>query len=368
MNLLLSRLPQFLLIAMVFIAQEAVCQLKQDQFSLENLKKGMWVENEHNLIGIGSYKIIPLNQFPIIDRFDWDFFHVRHGHLTEMFYSRGGHSNDSISVEDGYWRYFDSAGNLRKLDFWISGMHPWSRTFSEDMQLTSYEYKDFENDSDYTLEYLNRNAFKKSFYLRDTFRNIYYPYQTLSISDAEPRLYANFLYRKSDTFNVKLAARNDIQIKSFSSQQNIRILIENKPQLFPIHLLKGDELDLKIIYNPTSSNLKDTEEINISTSDPANPNYKIFCNTKAAHIDSRNISGWQKISLSQKSDRYLIIRSTGTESDVTITNSSGFEKRYVFFFESSPLKIDLTEFETGKYEVHMGSCNYFGTADLEIRE
>ena len=355
----------FLFLILAGLSKNGNGQVHANQRTYNGFKTGLWIDEKEYLTGMGYYKVVSIHDLKIINTFSDGIYKINYNNSAALFISNGGCDGDSAGVETGCWHYFDALGNLRSIEYWDEGVNVWQREFDKNMQLTSYEYKNDKDDGYVMHTYKGGDLFTESFHFNDKGHMHYYPGAALSISNVEPYFHANFLYREEDTFQLGLCPGRNMEILSMEKPHNIRFLLNGKSVKFPLRLKANDSLNLTLIFHPLPETLHDEEILVIRTNDVQHPNYKIYCRTSASHIDGGNISGWQKLTLSQKKDRSFFIGSTGTENDVSIEGENGFTKKYSFW-GNDYLKLNLSEFTPGKYSIHIGSCNYSGDVDLII--
>jgi len=339
--------------------------------SLNGLRVGEWTLKEDFGRGIitetGEYKIVSLNKYDIIRKFDETTFKVKYKGSEPLLFFYGPRQGN-ISVKDGEWTGFDSKGILYRLENWEEGILRWRKEFDSKGNLKEYNIDDLENDTSFYYTYVDGQLFKKAWYPPEDKNNqteVFYPENDLSISDGELLFRTNFLEKKPDTQVISLTSKMPLQISSIVTKQgSLSITNDNKKLSFPLMLSSGQRLRLKLTSQPASSNYIENDTIFVISSDTKTP-YKIYCYSFASHITVKNVEILKKLELSRTKDRYLIIPPLGTVTDATIKAPSG---GYRFYNVEGITRIDLMDYTPGKYTLDVSSCNTGGIIALTITE
>ena len=343
----------------------------QKNKSIGGLRTGDWTLKfitEHGKITeSGEYKIIPISTYDTIRDLGKYYYEVRYKKATPLLiYNRISQGN--IDVKDGIWETLDSAGRLFQIDFWENGLNTWTKWFDASGNLDRYDYDDYENDTSFYLTYINKQLFKKEWYPPEDKNNrgvIYYPNNSLFISDAEPYFKTNFLNKRSDTQYIQLSSAKELEIASITvKNKTIKISGSGKNLFFPLVIRPGDKVELALISNPESRTYLPADTILIKSSDTPEL-YKIYCDLFASHVTYQNVEKLEELRLSRTKDRYLIIPSLGSVTDATIIAPSGGKRVYDI---PELTKIDLLDYTAGSYNLEISSCNTGGSIKLVITE
>ena len=332
----------------------------QNRMTKDGLRYGKWTETPYMndpQTKTGNYKIIPLGSIDTTKTMGDNIFVLKYQNAEALlFYD--GRAHNEISVKDSIWQYYDSLGSrVHFEEQWINGIMLWRKTYNPKGEITLYNYWDYTDDSSAELQYKEHQLFRKSFCPpkdKNHETTLYYPYENLYISNAEPEFNVNFLDKPSDTFEIKLCAKSPLNILSITSRTSDIHLVDSKFKEipFPLQMVKGDTFFLKIIYTPKAIYAQDTGKVTIITDEKKSPVYKITSLNHAYHIDGGNVEALSSITISKTKDRYLLIDQIGTETDITVFSSTGIQREW-----ENKKKIDLSDFKTGVYVLTIGGCN-----------
>jgi hypothetical protein len=336
------------------------------------LRTGLWVEqyetHEGRWVETGTYAIIPVSTYDFLE-FSRALYRIRYKGFEQLLFVEG-RSDSLLSVKDGLWYTYDSTRTLRRTDLWSNGLNLWTTYFDEQGEIQRHNYRDFENDTSFYLTYVDKRLFKKAYYPPEDKNNetvLYYPENDLVIEDAEPRFYANFLSKTTDTFQLRVTARKSMDIVSMKTTASDMQLVDASFQAvrFPLHMAAHDTVILNMLFAPVPATYREYDTIVVATSEANVPEYKLYCKARASHLDGWNVQTIQDVTLSKKKDKYLIIAPMGTVTDAYITSATGEEKSYGIY---GITRIDLEELDTGRYDMRISSCHTGGYMTLIIVE
>lgn len=356
-------------LAVLFLCASLYCAA-QNQVTPEGLPTGPWVEEYELSSGLfrtsGAYKIVSLQHYDIIRPLGENTFEITYKGATPLLFFNGRYGDD-ISVQDGIWQTFHEDGSLHKTDCWDKGLNTWTKYFDSTGAMIRYEYEDYEHDTSFYLTYKNDRLFKKAFYPPDNKNEqvkIYYPDDHLVIPDAEMDFYAILGNNTIFTYYIPLTCKKDLSILSVTSDSdNLRVSFPGKT--LPLVLQPGDTMTVLLTFMPTPESSGQHATVAIATSEGQPQSYTIDCYLKCAHLDFRNVESVKALSLSKKTDRYLVIAPMGTVTTAVIAAGEGKERVYDI---RQTTKIDLNALETGEYHLRITSCNTGGDVTLTITE
>lgn len=336
------------------------------------LRTGLWVEHYETVEGkwveTGTYTIIPISTYDFLE-FSHTLYRIRYKGFEQLLFIEG-HSDSLLSVKDGLWYTYDSTNTVRRTDLWSNGINLGTTYFDGQGELTQYHYTDFENDTSFYLTYIHKQLFKKAYFPPEDKNNeteLYYPDNDLVIENAEPRFYANFLSKTTDTFQIRITARKSMDIVSMKSTASDMQLVDASFQAvrFPLHIADHDTVILNMLFAPAPTTYREYDTISVVTSEINVPEYKLYCKARVSHLDGRNVQTIQDVTLSKKKDKYLVIAPMGTVTDAYITGATGEEKAYGI---NGITRINLEELDTGRYQMRISSCYTGGYMTLTIVE
>ncbi len=342
----------------------------QNKLTKDGLKIGKWEEKYEISVGkmkySGFFKIIPINTYDTIRSIGDNLYRIKYKGATPLL-STSGIKRNNVSVKDGIWRTIKSNGKIHEIQTWQNGLLLSEEEYDDNGILKEHHYIDYENDTSVYLYYKGEQLYKKAFYPPNQKQQqtvIFYPDNNLVIPNAELYFNSKFGDTSLNILPLKLFCKRDLTILSvFSSSSNIQVSFPY--ETFPYDLTTEDTVTLNLIFTPTPSSFRTEDTITILTSEENALPYKIYCWSRASHINGNNVETLKQITLSKTKDKFLIIATMGTSTSAYIKDLNGEEKRYKITISS---KINLNEFGVGEYDLKIHSCNTYEDIKLVIIE
>ena len=265
--------------------------------------------------------------------------------------------------------YYDKKNKIVLSEFYQDGLIVWRKEFDTSGNLLKYFYEDFANDTIFYFDYIDNLLFKKVYYApidKNIATIIYYPNEHISISNAEPFFYINFITSPKLKKEIILFLNENEVIDSIVSQNSFLKIndAKNKQIKFPLYLKKNTKFSFNITAIPIPSNYCPTDTIQIFTKNSKKP-YSIYCTITANHLNYNSVETTDSLTLSKSTDKFLFLPRMGTSTVVTITS---FDEHKRHYNTRGIAKIDLSEFELGTYKLLISGCNSGGKLTLIIKE
>ncbi|MES2848561.1 MAG: hypothetical protein V4685_05865, partial [Bacteroidota bacterium] len=206
----------------------------QNLLSKDGLKYGYWSDSttgERKGNEDGIYKIISKTKYKLDKTVD-----KGRGGITSTTYINGyailffdNASDDSISVKDGSWKRYDSAGKLVAETDHHEGIWLEWKLYDTAGKLNDHGFNDYSKNCSYWHIYENERLFKTVFYPSlgaGMSQSTYYPNDNLDINDAQSYMTCRFGTKPADTIGLRLTARKKATtIKSIIiPSENLKIL------------------------------------------------------------------------------------------------------------------------------------------------
>ena len=213
----------------------SVC-FAQNKLNKKGQAYGHWVFDKatYGFSEEGDYKIVSLMEYDSVHLEQTENSTV--GHMNVKYKSGKASvttynfSEDSATVNDGTWNMYDTAtGKLLQSIVYTNGIEL-SRKEYEDGRLVRHSYTNYDADSTVYLTYFGGHLFKKEFYPPGNSidkRTVYYPNDSLFISNAEPIFNVNFRLNPTCDTTIKLVARSKMDIKNITATEKLKILCKN---------------------------------------------------------------------------------------------------------------------------------------------
>lgn len=352
--------------------------MAQNRFTNEGLKIGHWVDTISGYSGArqietGIYTVIPKNKYVL----NTSVFKNSGRGVSSTRYLNAhailqydNFSGDSLSVKDGAWKSYDSAGRLKWIRNWNEGIWKDVKEFDSSGNILSRYLPDYENNNALEYSYENSRLFKKTFYPsleEGTSQETYYPGDNLAISDAAPEMNCRFSMPTYDTTQVVLSARHhNTTVTQINFPANFAVLDKDLNDIMPpFKISRTEERLLYVIYKPTPATVKQQETITVKTNGRSNSEYCIYVNTYAAHFDWLSIQTTKNFSVSKSLDKYLILPDLSGATSISIFDPNGIKTE---IDEKELPKVDLVSFSTGKYRILYASCDFSEILEMNIVE
>jgi hypothetical protein len=280
-----------------------------------------------------------------------------------------GYYQDSLSVRNGWCRFYDTSGKPTEMWEINNGVHGSLIRFS-DGDTIQYNHSTDASIPAYSDTYIGNRAFERNYYGEDVGR-IYYPNEDIIISEARPSGRISLTKSTTDTILLFLSAKKPVTVTGVSLPGTTALLDDRfHPLAFPLKLSRKDTARLHLLISRRASAPKSVDTLSVLTS--AGSQYPIYTSVSASHLNRDNISGLRYLSLSRRSDRNLLVQLCGPYGRLVLKDPAGQMINYDFTGDDLAV-IDLSELEPKTYEAYINMCydddeGIKGEFPLEITE
>ncbi len=340
----------------------------QNKTNEHGLKYGHWNVGEVEC----DYKIVPFSFFDTVSFDGNDHLKARvfNGRdTTTESIAISGYYGDSLSVLDGVFASRDSNGAMVGMVIYRNGIYGSSISFDKgDTVQYAHSFRDV--DSNYYDSYTGNRVFSRMHFVNHELTYDYYPQNDLVISDAAPHGDVDLSKCTDDTISIFLTAKKEQFINGISYGSNLKLYFnEYEPAHFPLALCPGDTVWLRIADHQRAEQPRPEDTVSIIAADAK---YNVYISTAASHLSKNNITTLQALTLSRKTDKFLVVYSCGPYGHMTVNDSAGKVAEYEFE-GSNVYMIALSELPESKYQLDIRMCydddmGIGGKIDLYLKE